>query len=179
MTKRYWVMLPPSRSAAKTVGVAQEAERRGLEGAFSIQLNSNPWVSVAAAAATTTSLRLASGIALAFARPPLETAVAALDLDHLSDGRFTLGLGSGVGWMHDEQLAMPYDRPAARMAETVRIIKAIITGDARRAGRFDGEFWRLDFSRLDLPRPLRADLPVWIAALRAPLVRVAGEVGDG
>src|SRR2546423_2348763 len=131
-------MLPPSRSAAKTVTMAQEAERRGLEGVFSIQLNSNPWVPLGAVAATTARIRLGSGIALAFARPPLETALAALDIDHLSDGRFTLGLGSGVGWMHAEQLGMPYDRPAARMAETVRIIKAIISGEARRAGRFDG-----------------------------------------
>jgi alkanesulfonate monooxygenase SsuD/methylene tetrahydromethanopterin reductase-like flavin-dependent oxidoreductase (luciferase family) len=178
-TKRYWLMLPPSRSASRTTEVAQQAEQRGLEGVFSIQLGSSPWVPLGAVAATTTKIRLASGIALAFARPPLETAVAAIDLDLLSDGRFTLGLGTGVGWVHDEQLGMPYSRPAARLAETVRIVKDIISGQARRAGRFEGEFWQLDLSRLETARPLRADLPVWVAALRTPLVRVAGAVADG
>lgn len=176
---RYWSMLPPSRSAAKYAQAAREAEARGLEGVFSIQLASNPWVPLGAVAASTTRLRLATGIALAFTRSPLETALAALDLDRLSEGRFTLGLGTGVGWMHDEHYGSPYARPVARMAEIVRIVKLVLSGEARRAGRFDGEFFQLDFSRLALPRPLRTSLPVWVAALREPLVRVAGAHADG
>ena len=172
-------MLPPSRSAAKTVAVATEAEQLGLEGAFSIQLSSSPWPGLGAVAATTSRLRIATGIALALTRPPYETALAALDLDHLSDGRFTLGLGTSVRSVHDHHYGVPYERPVARLAEAVRIIKLIVSGEARRHGRFDGEFWQLDFSTLALAKPLRPDLPVWIAALRTPLVRVAGEVGDG
>ncbi len=173
------MMLPPSRSAARTVQAAQAAEAGGLEGVFSIQLASNPWVPLGAVAATTTSVRLATGIALALARPPFETALAALDLDHLSEGRFTLGLGTSVRAVHDEHYGVPYDRPVARLAEAVRIIKLVTSGEARRVGRFDGEFWQLDFSRLALAAPLRPQLPVWVAALRTPLVRVAGEVADG
>jgi alkanesulfonate monooxygenase SsuD/methylene tetrahydromethanopterin reductase-like flavin-dependent oxidoreductase (luciferase family) len=175
----HWAMLAPSRAAAKTVAVAQEAERRGLEGVFSIQLNSSPWVPLGAVAATTSTLRLGTGIALAFARPPLETALAALDLDRLSDGRFVLGLGTGVSWTHRDHLGVPYDRPAARMGETVRVIRSIVDGEARRGGRFDGDFFHLDFSRLDLAVPLRPHLPIWVAALRTPLVRVAGSLADG
>jgi probable F420-dependent oxidoreductase len=177
--RRFWIMLPPSRSAARTVEVARQAESAGLEGVFSIQLGSSPWVPLGAAAATTTELRLGSGIALALARPPLETALAALDLDHLSDGRFTLGVGTGVRTTHERHYGVPYDRPVARLAEAVRIIKLVTTGAARRAGRFDGEFWQLDLSDLHAPRPLRPDLPVWVAALRTPLVKVAGELADG
>jgi alkanesulfonate monooxygenase SsuD/methylene tetrahydromethanopterin reductase-like flavin-dependent oxidoreductase (luciferase family) len=172
-------MLPPSRSAQKYAQLAREAEARGLEGVFSIQLASSPWVPLGALAASSSRLRLATGIALAFTRSPFETALAALDLDQLSEGRFTLGLGTGVGWMHDEHYGSAYARPAARMAEVVRIIKLVLSGEARKAGRFDGEFFRLDFSRLALPRPLRANLPVWVAALREPLVRVAGTHADG
>jgi alkanesulfonate monooxygenase SsuD/methylene tetrahydromethanopterin reductase-like flavin-dependent oxidoreductase (luciferase family) len=177
--RKYWVMLPPSRSAERTARAAQDAERLGLEGVFSIQLNSNPWVPLGAAAATTSTIRLGTGIALALARPAFETALAALDLDHLSDGRFTLGLGTGVRAVHDAHYGVPYDRPVARLAEVVRIVKLVVSGQARAAGRFDGEFTHLDFSSLAIPQPLRPNLPVWVAALRTPLVRVAGEVADG
>ncbi len=176
---RYWVMLPPSRSASETVAAARTAEEQGLEGVFSIQLASNPWVPIAAAAVPTTTLRLATGIALGFTRAPFETALAALDMDHLSGGRFTLGLGTSVRSVHVEQYGVAYDPPVARLAEAVRIIKLVTSGRAREVGRFDGEFWQLDFSRLAMRRPYRPDLPIWVAALRTPLVRVAGEVADG
>jgi probable F420-dependent oxidoreductase len=177
--KRFWSMLPPSRSAAKYAQLAHEAEARGLEGVFSIQLASNPWVPLGAIAASSSRLRLATGIALAFTRSPFETALAALDLDQLSEGRFTLGLGTGVASAHTEHYGSDYAQPVARMAEAVRIIKLVLSGEARKHGRFDGEFWRLDFSRLALGKPLRPNLPVWVAALRAPLVRVAGAHADG
>jgi len=77
-------MLPPSRSAARTGQAAQEAEAAGMEGVFSFELATNPWASLGAVAATTSSIRLASGIALALARSPYDTALAALDLDALS-----------------------------------------------------------------------------------------------
>ena len=177
--RRYWAMLPPSRSAARTVQAAADAEAAGLEGVFSIQLGSNPWIPAAAVAASTSTLRIGTGIALALARPPFETAVAALDLDHLTDGRFTLGLGTSTRAIHEQHLGVPYDPPVARLAEAVRIIRMVTTGEARRAGRFDGEFWQLDFTNLALAKPLRPRLPIWVAALRTPLVRVAGELADG
>lgn len=177
--RKYWIMLPPSRSAARTAQSAIDAERAGLEGVFSIQLNTNPWVPLGAVAATTSTIRLGTGIALALARPPFETALAALDLDQLCEGRFTLGLGTGVGSAHSEHYGVPYDRPVARLAEAVRIIKLVTSGEARKVGRFDGEFWQLDFSRLVLGPPRRPNLPIWVAALRTPLVKVAGEVADG
>jgi probable F420-dependent oxidoreductase len=177
--RRYWIMLPPSRSAERIADAARQAEASGLEGVFSIQFASNPWVPLGAVAATTSRLRLATGIALAFTRSPLETALAAIDLDHLSDGRFTLGLGTSVRWVHDDHYGMPYERPVARLREAIRIIKAVISGEAAKTGRFESDFWHLDFSRFQAARPLRTDLPVWVAALRPPLVKLAGEVADG
>jgi alkanesulfonate monooxygenase SsuD/methylene tetrahydromethanopterin reductase-like flavin-dependent oxidoreductase (luciferase family) len=176
---KFWIMLPPSRSAARTTQAAAVAEDAGLEGVFSIQLASNPWVPLGAVAATTSRVRLATGIALALARPPFETALAALDLDHLSEGRFTLGLGTSVRSVHDDHYGVAYDQPVARLAEAVRIIRLVTTGAARKAGRFDGRFWQLDFSRLAIAAPLRPSIPIWVAALRTPLVKVAGELADG
>jgi alkanesulfonate monooxygenase SsuD/methylene tetrahydromethanopterin reductase-like flavin-dependent oxidoreductase (luciferase family) len=179
VTGSYWVMLPPSRSAAQTVEAAQTAEAQGLTGVFSVQLASSPWIPLGAAAATTSTLQLATGIALGLARPPYETALAALDLDRLCQGRFTLGLGASVRHVHDEHYGVPYDPPIPRLAEAVRIVKLILSGEARSYGRFDGVYWQLDFSHLEMARPLRPDLPVWVAALRTPMVCLAGELADG
>jgi probable F420-dependent oxidoreductase len=172
-------MLPGGRTAAEYAATAHQAEAEGWEGVFSIQLASNPWVPLGAAAVTTSELRLATGIALAFTRSPFETALAAIDLDHLSGGRFTLGLGTSVRWWHEDLYGVAYDRPVARLAEAVRIIRSVIAGEARANGRFEGEFWQLDYSRLAMKPPLRRDLPVWVAALRTPLVKVAGLHADG
>ena len=178
VTGSYWVMLPPSRSAAQTVEAAQRAEAQGI-GVFSIEMASSPWVPLAAAAATTSTLQLATGVALGLTRPPFETAVAALDLDRLCDGRFTLGLGTSVRRLYVEHYGVPYDPPVARLGEAIRIIKLVLSGEARSHGRFEGDYWQLDFSHLAMARPVRPNLPVWVAALRTPLVRLAGELADG
>ena len=178
VARSYWVMLPPSRSAAQTVKAARQAEAQGV-GVFSIQMASSPWVPLAAAAATTSTLQLATGVALGLSRPPFETALAALDLDRLCEGRFTLGLGTSVRRLYDEHYGVPYDPPVSRLAEAVRIIKLVLSGEARSHGRFDGDYWHLDFSHLQMARPVRPDLPVWVAALRTPLVRLAGQLADG
>jgi probable F420-dependent oxidoreductase len=172
-------MLPASRSAADTAAAVTRAEANGLEGVFSIQLASNPWLPLGVAAATSRELRLATGIALGFTRSPLETALAALDADHLSDGRFTLGLGTSVRWFHEELYGVDYDHPVARLEETIAIIRAVLSGRGQQLGRFDGRFHHVDFTRLAHKPPLRPDLPVWVAALRTPMVRLAARCGDG
>lgn len=177
--RRYWMMLPAGRSAAETATTAARAEQMGLEGVFSIQLASNPWVPLGAAAVPTTSLRLATGIALGLTRSPMETALAAIDLDHLTEGRFTLGLGTSVKRWNTDLYGVDYDPPVGRLAEVVRIVKAVLSGEGRKAGRFEGDFYQLDLTNLAMKTPLRPNLPVWVAALRTPLVRMAGLQADG
>ena len=177
--RRYWMMLPASRSAAETAEAARLAEAAGLEGVFSYQLSSNPWLPLGPAALATSQLRLATGIALGFTRSPLETAFAALDADHLSDGRFTLGLGTSVRWWHEQLYGVAYEHPVARLEEAVTLIKAVLSGRGGELGRFDGRFYQVDFTRLAHKPPLRPNLPVWVAALRTALVRLAGRCADG
>ena len=59
------------------------------------QVYGPPFTSLAVAATVTKRIQLANGIAIGLTRSPFETAMAALDLDHLSQGRFVLGLGTG------------------------------------------------------------------------------------
>jgi probable F420-dependent oxidoreductase len=177
---RYWGTLVPLPAPMLTAQ-AQQLESLGLEGVFAPQIYGPPFVPLAAAAAVTTRMRLATGIALAFARSPFETAVAAMDLDRISNGRFTLGLGTSVKAWSEGFFGMPYGKPVEHMREVVEIVRLVWqkahTGELK---RYDGRYHTLDFSEFQpLGVPLRTDIPVWIAALRAPMVRLAAEIGDG
>ena len=152
----------------------------GVSGVLVPQIFAPPWAALGAAAACDEDIELASGIAMAFVRSPLETAMAALDLDRLSGGRFTLGLGSSVRAWNVERFGVDYDRPVARLRELVGLLKRMVTLDEQpRIGRFEGEFWHVDLDGIRLPRPIRPTLPITLAPLRAAMTEMAAEVADG
>jgi alkanesulfonate monooxygenase SsuD/methylene tetrahydromethanopterin reductase-like flavin-dependent oxidoreductase (luciferase family) len=104
-----------------------------------------------------------------------------MDLDRISNGRFTLGLGTSVKSWSEGVFGMPYGKPVEHMREVVEIVRMVIgkahTGELT---RYDGKYHRLDFSEFNpVGAPLRTQIPIWIAALRTPLVRLAAEVADG
>jgi probable F420-dependent oxidoreductase len=177
---KYWGTIAPLPGAMLTAQ-AQQLEAIGLEGLFAPQVYGPPFVPLAAAAAVTSKVRLATGIALAFTRSPFETALASMDLDRISNGRFTLGLGTSVKSWSEGFFGMPYGKPVEHLREVVEIIRMTFakahTGELT---RFDGKYHQLDFSEFQGSQPpLRTDIPIWIAALRTPLVRLAAEVADG
>ncbi len=177
--RRYWGFVIPG-PAALVSGLAKQAESQGLEGIFAAQVNSVPWVPLAAAAAATEHIGIASGIAIAAARSPYETAIAAIDLDRLSDGRFTLGLGASVhSWTCGVYGAPPH-KPLAHLRETVAAVRHIIRGAHRGLTPFEGEYYRADFAELQPAQPpVREEIPIWLAALRGAAVQLAAEVADG
>src|SRR5215813_6859175 len=93
---RHWGAIVPFVPASVLAEQARAIESAGLQGILSPQIYGPPFVSLAAAAVATERVRLLSGIAIAGARSPVETAIAAMDLDRLSGGRFVLGLGTSV-----------------------------------------------------------------------------------
>src|SRR3972149_394907 len=107
--------------------VAKRAESLGLDTLWSQELHSTPFVPLAAVAAHVRRVRLGSGIALAFVRSPLETALTALDMDALTDGRFMLGLGTGVQRLNERWHGVQnYGRPAPHLKECVQAVRMII-----------------------------------------------------
>lgn len=177
--QRYWIVLPPMPAPA-LVAVAQQAEARGVHGIFSPQVYGPPFIPLAAAAAVTERVQLASGIAIAAVRSPFETAMAAIDLDRISGGRFILGLGTSVHAWTQGVFGTPEYKPVSHLRETVAAVRHIIRGAHKGLEPFEGEYYRAHFRELQPSQPpLREDIPIWIAALRAALVRLAGETGDG
>ncbi len=179
--RRYWGIISPNMPVQFLAALARQHEATGMEGIFAAQVYGPPFIPLAAAAAVTNRVKLASGVALAFARSPFETAMAAMDLDRLSGGRFTLGLGASVRSWSGGFFGMPYDHPLPRMREVVGMIRQVVAcGHTGELTRLQGRFYDLDFSEFQpLAQPVRTDLPIWIAALRRPLVELAAEIGDG
>lgn len=177
---KFWGTVTPLPAPMLTA-MAQQQEAAGLEGLFAPQVYGPPFIPLAVAAGATSRVRLATGIALAFARSPFETAVAAIDLDRISGGRFTLGLGTSVKAWSEGFFGMPYGKPVEHLREVVEIVRLVVakahTGELT---RYDGVYHHLDFSEFNpLGTPIRTAIPIWIAALRTPLIRLAGEVADG
>ena len=176
---RRWSVLQPL-PAPIIVALAKQAESDGIHGVFAPQVYGPPFLPLAVAAGVTDRLRLASGIAIAAARSPFETAMAAIDMDRISGGRFTLGLGASVlAWSHGV-FGAPLHKPLAYLRETVEAVRHIVKGAHKGLQPFEGEYYRADFKQLSATEPpLREEIPIWIAALRAPMVRMAAEIGDG
>ena len=93
--RKFWGVIPVM-PAPDLSGLAKQMEDTGFEGATALQIYGPAWTSLAIAAAATTTLKIATGIAVAGTRSPFETAMIAMDMDRVSEGRFTLGLGTGV-----------------------------------------------------------------------------------
>jgi probable F420-dependent oxidoreductase len=160
--------------------LAQLAESRGTHGIFAPQVYGPPFVTLAAIAAVTERVQLASGIAIAPVRSPFETAMAAIDLDRISNGRFILGLGTSVHAWTKGVFGTPKYKPVSHLRETVAAVRHIIKGAHTGLAPFEGEYYQADFRELQPSQPpVREAIPIWIAALRAALVRLAAEVADG
>jgi alkanesulfonate monooxygenase SsuD/methylene tetrahydromethanopterin reductase-like flavin-dependent oxidoreductase (luciferase family) len=177
--RRYWGIVPPV-PAPGIAALARQAEARGLYGLFAAQVWGPPWVPLAVAAGASERLQLASGIAIAGGRSPFETAMAAIDMDRISQGRFILGLGSSVLAITRGCFGSPHDKPMAHLRETVAAVRHIIRGAHRGLTPFEGRWYSADFAALQPGAPpVREEIPIWIAGLRGAAIRLAAEITDG
>jgi F420-dependent oxidoreductase-like protein len=183
----YMGYAPPGTSPLELIELAQEAERLGYDSAWAAEAWGTDAVSVLAwLAALTTKIKIGSAILQIPARTPANTAMTAATLDLLSNGRFLLGLGTSgpqvvEGW-HGE----PWGKPLAKTREYVEIVRAVLRRDVI---EHHGENYDIPYSQdgatgLGKPlklmaRPLRADMPIYLASLRRKSVELAAEIADG
>jgi alkanesulfonate monooxygenase SsuD/methylene tetrahydromethanopterin reductase-like flavin-dependent oxidoreductase (luciferase family) len=178
--RRIWRILPVV-SSDSLVPMVRQAEADGVEGVFAYQVYGPPFIPLATAAGVTKTLRLASGIAIAGTRSPFETAMAARDLDTISDGRFTLGLGSSIPAWTSGVYGGPNIKPLAHLRETVDVIRYIHGNAHKGLDAYEGTYYKADFDafRGVLAPPIKSHMPIWLAAMREKLTRMAVEIGDG
>jgi probable F420-dependent oxidoreductase len=166
-------------------GIAEQAaryERMGFDGVWTFESDHDPFLPLALAAPATTRLGLGTNIAVAFARSPFATALVAWDLQRGSAGRFRLGLGTQVRAHVERRFSMPFERPAARVKDYIRCVRAIwntFQTDAKPDYR--GEFYQFTlinpfFNPGAVEHP---GIPIYLAGVNPAMCRAAGEVADG
>jgi probable F420-dependent oxidoreductase len=161
---------------------AARAEDMGCDGIMVPEVAHDPFLPLALAAARTTRIRLATGIAVAFARNPMTVAVTASDLHRASGGRFALGLGSQVKAHVTRRFSMEWSSPALRMREFISAVRAIWKAwDDQAPLDFRGDFYQ---HTLMTPMFSHGPSPcgwpsVQVAAVGPVMTAVAGEVADG
>src|SRR5579862_3154805 len=94
---------------------AKRAEDVGYDGVWSAETGHDAFIPLAVAAGATEHLELGTGIAVAFARNPMNLAMMANDVQLLSQGRFMMGLGSQIKPHITKRFSMPWSHPAPRM----------------------------------------------------------------
>ena len=160
---------------------AREAEAAGVAGIFAIELFRSTVTQAMWLAAHTERIGIGTGITWAFTRSPFNIALAALDIDEASDGRFSLGLGAGVKRLNESWHGAAYGRPAPHLRETVEAVRLIMA----KAGsgepiRYEGSYHDIDIRGWVRPaKPLRERIPIYTAAVQEGMARMAGDVADG
>ncbi len=164
----------------ENVELARRAEAAGFESVWAPEFhNHSGSLALAAAAMETERVGLGTAIAWAFGRSPLLTAVTALDLDEMSGGRFTLGLGTGTRRMRTDWLGASGERPARRVRETIEAVRAVWAAGSAGAVEYEGELVRLSVRPYARANQVRSRIPVELAAVNAGMCRTAGAVADG
>jgi probable F420-dependent oxidoreductase len=159
-----------------------DLEALGFDGAFTYETRHDPFLPLVLAADRTSTMRLGTAIAIAFARTPMLLATIGRDLQDVSTGRATLGLGTQIRPHIERRYSMPWSRPADRLREMVLAIRAIWDAwDGIAPLDFRGEFYTHSLlpPAFD-PGPARFGRPdLLLAGVGPRLTRVAAEVGDG
>ncbi|GGV37833.1 LLM class F420-dependent oxidoreductase [Actinomadura cremea] len=181
---RFGVVGESIRSGTELAATARRAEELGystltlrdhfVSEPFGDQLA--PMIALASAAAVTSTLRLGTMVLANDYRHPVLLAKEAATLDHLSGGRFELGVGAG--WLRAEYEAagMPFD-PAGmrvgRLEESLRILRSLLAGEKT---VFEGEHYRIDGLTV-FPRPERRP-PLVVGAGSGRMLGIAGRYAD-
>jgi len=178
----YWAGGPPP-DAAETIA---EAERLGVDSVWTAEAyGSDCLTPLAWWGATTKRLKLGTAIVQMSARQPAATAMAAMTMDHLSGGRFILGLGVSGPQVVEGWYGMPFAKPLARTREYIGILREIWARKGPLVS--DGPHYPLplpDGTKLGKPlkssiHPLREDIPIYLGAEGPKNIALCGELCDG
>jgi probable F420-dependent oxidoreductase len=167
---------------AQVAASARASEAAGYDGVWTAEASHDPFFPLLQAVDHTHRLELGTAIAVAFARSPMTTAMAAWDLQSFSKGRFNLGLGSQIKAHIERRFSMPWSHPAPRMREFIGAMRAI--WESWQNGTkldFRGDFYQHTLmTPFFSPGPIdQAPPAVFLAAVGEKMTEVAGEVADG
>jgi F420-dependent oxidoreductase-like protein len=184
MTLGYWGAQPPTDALDKVL----EAERLGYDAVFTAESwGSDAFTPLAWWGSRTSTIRLGTSIVQLAARTPAATAMSALTMDHLSGGRFMLGLGVSGPQVVEGWYGQPFGKPLARTREYIGIIRQVLARQGPVTN--DGPHFPLPYTGpgslgfgkplKPITHPLRADVPILMGAEGPKNIALCGEVADG
>ncbi|RBM22587.1 LLM class F420-dependent oxidoreductase [Prauserella sp. PE36] len=178
----YWSSGPPE-GALEAIRAAEEL---GFDSVWTAEgYGSDALTPLAWWGASTSRVTLGTNIVQMSARTPTATAMAAMTLDHLSGGRFVLGLGASGPQVVEGWYGQPYPRPLARTREYVEIVRKVVAREE--PVTHSGKQYQLPLAGgtgLGKPlkstvHPLRKHIPIYLAAEGPKNVALSAEICDG
>jgi F420-dependent oxidoreductase-like protein len=178
---------PPGTNPVDLFPLVQTAEQLGFDSVWVAEAWGTDAVSVLGwLAARTERIKLGSAIMQIPGRTPANTAMTAATLDLLSGGRFLLGLGSSGPQVVEGWHGQPWEKPLGRTREYVEVVRAALRRDVVEHA---GDHYRIPWdgpgaTGLGKPlklmlRPLRLEIPIYLAALGPKNVALAAEIANG
>ncbi len=169
-------------STQAMIAEAQDLEAKDFDGLMIAEINHDPFIPLAFAAHGTEKISLRTAIAVAFARSPMTVANSAHDLNALSKGRFSLGLGSQIRPHITKRFSMPWHGPAKQMREFAESLTAIF--DCWYDGtplNYEGEFYKFTLMTPEFgPKNTEYGRPkILLAAVGPLMMQTAAAVADG
>ena len=161
---------------------AKQLEKKGYDGLRTAEMNHDPFFPLLLAAEHTQTVEIATSIAVAFARSPMNLANIGHDLNAYSKGRFTLGLGSQIKPHITKRFSMQWGSPASQMRELILAMRAIWANWYEKEPlEFVGEYYKHTLmTPAFTPEDIEFGAPkVVLAAVGPKMTEVAGEVANG
>jgi len=176
----YWVGGPPPGQE----DLITTAEELGLDSVWTSEAYGSDAISpLAWLGSRTARPRLGTAIMQMSARTPTATAMVAMTMDHLSGGRFILGLGASGPQVVEGWYGQEFAKPLARTREYIQIVRQVTT---RQLVEFTGDHFEVPARASGLGKPLkstlhplRPEIPIFLAAEGPKNVALAAEVADG
>ena len=177
----YWGAQPEDH-----LDLVLEAERLGFDSVWTAEAyGSDAIAPLCWLGSRTTRITLATGLCQLSARTPANMAMTAATIDHLSQGRFVLGLGVSGPQVVEGWYGQAFPKPLARTREYIEILRKVWAREEPLTN--DGAHYPLPYpggSRLGKPlkittHPRRADIPVYLGAEGPKNVALAAEIADG
>jgi len=170
-----------------TIDLILEAERLGFDSVWSGEAYGSDVITfLAYVGARTSTIKLGAGIMQMHARTPAMTAMTAMTLDGLTNGRFIIGLGPSNPQVVEGWHGVPYGKPLQRYREYITIVRNILRREAPL--EFEGQEYQIPYrgpGATGLGKPLksilhgRPDIKIYMASIGPKGIELAAELADG
>ena len=175
MTQRYGITVPFSGPLHTQRSRFEELQALGYTDVWSAEADGyDGLTTLTLASVWAPSLRLGTAILPVYTRGPALLAQSAASLASAAPGRFVLGIGSSseviVGRWNNQE----FDRPYSRVRDTIRFLRAALSGE-----KVTEDYDTFSVRGFRLGVRVEEPVPIFVAALRERMLRLAGRDGDG